>query len=164
MADNAATDLAGHLRLVVARLHRQLRQQDRSGLAPALATALATISREGPITLGHLATREQVTPPTITRLVDQLVEQGLVSRQTDDADRRVCRVRITAAGRRRLEAIRTRRTAWLAEKLSDLTPQQVEALHDAVDVLEMLATPPSKVRDAPNDAANSEDAPKGRAS
>ena len=135
-------ELAGSLRFLVARLHRQLRQQDQSGLAPALGGALATISLEGPMTLSHLAAREQVTPPTITKLVDKLAERGLVVRRPDDLDRRVCRVEVTAAGRRQLDSIRTRRTAWLADRLGDLPPADLRRLRDAVAVLEELAAPP----------------------
>jgi hypothetical protein len=56
--DLDVVELAGHLRFLVARLHRQLRQQDQSGLSPALGAALATISRCGPLTLGQLAANE----------------------------------------------------------------------------------------------------------
>ena len=134
-------ELAGHLRFLVARLHRLLRQQDQSGLSPALGAALATISRDGPITLGQLAAAEQVAAPTITRLVDKLVERGLVTRHVDPDDRRVTRVRATTGGKRQLESIRTRRTAWLASQLTDLPVDDVRALADAVSILEGLASP-----------------------
>jgi len=135
-------DLAGALRFLVPRLHRQLRQQDSSGLSPALAGALATIAREGPMTLSRLAAAEQVTPPTVTKLVDKLVDAGLVVRRDDPADRRVTRVAATAAGRRRLDAIRTRRAAWLAARLGELPPADLRRLEGALDVLERLAAPP----------------------
>jgi DNA-binding MarR family transcriptional regulator len=144
-------ELAGHLRFTIARLHRQLRQQDQSGLSPALGAALATISREGPLTLGQVAAHEQVAAPTVTRIVDKLVDRGFVTRQIDEGDRRVTLVRATAAGRRRLEAIRTRRTAWLASRLADLPLDDVERLAAAVGVLEGLAAPPTACAPATSD-------------
>ena len=141
-ADLDVVELAGHVRFLVARLHRQLRQQDQSGLSPALGAALATISRDGPITLGQLAAAEQVAAPTVTRIVDKLVDRGLVTRHVDPDDRRVTRVRATTAGKRQLESIRTRRTAWLASRLTDLPSDDVRALADAVSVLEGLLAPP----------------------
>ena len=146
MTSVAPADLAGPLRLHVTRLSRLLRQQDQSGFAPALATALATIGREGPITLSRLAAEEHVTPPTVTKLVDRLEERGFVSRRIDPTDRRVCRVTITRAGVKQLESIRVRRTAWLADRLSSLPADDLERLVAAIDVLEALARPPSEMR------------------
>jgi hypothetical protein len=51
-------------------------------------------------------------------------------------------VRATGAGRRQLEAIRTRRTAWLASRLVELPDDDVRALADAVHVLEGLVAAP----------------------
>jgi DNA-binding MarR family transcriptional regulator len=137
-------ELAGHLRFAVARLNRQLRQQDQSGLSATLGAALASIYRDGPLTLSQLAATEQVSAPSITRLVDKLVERGFVTRQVDPDDRRVTRVRITAAGRRQLESIRTRRTAWLASRLAELPTEDVARLDAALAVLDGLAAPPSR--------------------
>src|SRR5215813_9179790 len=95
--------VAVRLRQSTFRLARLLRQQDDSGYAPAMITALAVVERQGPLTLGALAAQEQVSPPTITRLVDSLEERALVERVRDEQDRRVVRVRITTRGKRLLE-------------------------------------------------------------
>jgi DNA-binding MarR family transcriptional regulator len=144
---DAQTDpitLAGRLRPVVFRLGRILRQHDDSGLPPATLTALAVIDRAGPLTLGELAAEEQVSPPTITKLVDSLEARGLVERVRDEADRRVCRVRIAPRGRRRLEASRTRRTAWLATQLRDATAEELDHLLAALPLLERLTKTPER--------------------
>jgi DNA-binding MarR family transcriptional regulator len=141
-ADQAA--VAGRLRQSVFRLARVLRQQDDSGDAPALISALAVIERQGPLTLGALAAQEQVAPPTITKVVDTLEARGLVERVRDDADRRVCRVKVTARGRRRLDASRTRRTAWLARQLDALPEADVAQLGAALDVIEKLTAAPAR--------------------
>jgi DNA-binding MarR family transcriptional regulator len=67
-----------------------------------------------------------------------------VTRQVDPDDRRVTRVRITAAGRRQLESIRTRRTAWLASRLAELSTDDVARLDAALAVLDGLVAPPSR--------------------
>ncbi len=132
------TELAGQLRVVVARLARILRQQDESGLAPTLLAALTTIGRLGPLTFGEIAAHEQVAAPTVTKAVQKLEARGLVARRPDPDDGRVCRVAITAAGRRQLEQNRRRRTAWLATRLGELEPDDIARLAAAVDVLEGL--------------------------
>jgi DNA-binding MarR family transcriptional regulator len=149
-----AAEVAGHLRMAVARLARLLRQQDESGLSATLTAALATISREGPLTLGELAAREQVAPPSITKVVGKLEDRGLVERRVDERDRRVTRVEISPAGLEQLEASRTRRAAWLATRLTELPPADVERLVGALPVLDALAAvDPEVTGDADEPAA-----------
>ena len=142
--DTDPVDVAARLRYSVFRLARLLRQQDDSGHAPAVLSALAIVDREGPLTLGELAAQEQLSPPTITKVVDTLVERGFVERIRDESDGRIRRVRATARGRRQLEASRTRRTAWLATQLRDLPPEELDRLAAALEVLERLTTPPRR--------------------
>ena len=136
------TDTASRLRMSVARMARLLRQQDQSGYGPTLIAALSTISKEGPITLGELAAREQVAPPTITKVVEKLMASGLVERTADATDRRVSRVAVTRKGTKQLDVYRTRRTEWLAERLNDLTDDERARLEAAIDVLEKIIEVP----------------------
>jgi DNA-binding MarR family transcriptional regulator len=136
-------EVAGRLRLSTTRLARILRQQDQLGLTPTLTAALATIGREGPLTLGELAAREQVSPPTITRVVGKLEDAGLVRRRPDPNDGQVSRVELSPAGRRQLDTGRTRRTAWLATRLRELPPEDLARLHEAAAVLERLTRAPA---------------------
>lgn len=132
-------ELAARLRLAVTRLARQLRQQAGSGLTPTMTAALASVERAGSPTVGALAAAEQVSAPTMSVVVAKLEEQGLVTRETDPADRRVTRVRITADGRRSLARARTRKNAFLTRRLRSLDPEDLAVLERAADVLERLA-------------------------
>lgn len=120
------------------RLARRLRQQSAGGLTPTQLSALATVERAGPVTLGDLALAERVQPPTITRVVAKLDEQGLVTRQTDPFDRRSALVATTAEGRRTLQQNRRRRDAYLARRLAVLTPDERARLERALPVIERL--------------------------
>jgi DNA-binding MarR family transcriptional regulator len=130
-------DLAAHLRVATARLARRLRQES-TDLPPTLDAALATIFRDGPLTLGELAEHERIARPSATRVVQKLEQRDLVTRRTDEDDRRVSWVEVTTAGRKHVEAARRRRTAWLARELRDLPPADVERLAAALGVLEGL--------------------------
>jgi DNA-binding MarR family transcriptional regulator len=146
-APTDAVAVAGRLRQTVFRMARLLRQQDDSGHAPALLTALAVVDREGPLTLGALAAQEQVSPPTITKVVDTLEQRGFVARIRDEHDRRVWRVKATTRGKRALESSRNRRTEWLATQLRGVSDQDRARIMAALDVLEQFtAVPP---REAP---------------
>ena len=135
-------ELASRLRLSVNRLHRLLRQESLGGLSPAQASALGTVKRLGSPTLGELAATEQVQPPTMTRIVASLTEAGMVTRVTDDADRRSARVSITPAGRRSLERMRTLKNAFLVRRLSELSPEEQARAADLVALLEHLLVEP----------------------
>jgi DNA-binding MarR family transcriptional regulator len=139
-------DLAARLRVAVNRLARTLRQQDQGDLTLSLSSTLASIVAQGPITLGDLAAREHVTPPSISKLVAKLEDRGLVARRADPRDGRVCYVEATPEGRAHTEANRTRRTAWLAVQLRDLPDDDLARLGAATDVLERLTALPASSR------------------
>jgi DNA-binding MarR family transcriptional regulator len=53
----------------------------------------------------EVAERMHIEPPTLVRHLDKLAHDGLVERRRDDRDRRIARVYLTAAGRRRLQEL-----------------------------------------------------------
>src|SRR5579883_2562006 len=115
--------LADRLHSVAIHLLRRVRHQDdASGLTAPKLSALSVIVFGGPLTLGALAAAEQVRPPTITRIVAALEEQGLVTREAGPDDRREVFVRATPAGTKLLEAGRARRVDMLARRLAALSP------------------------------------------
>ena len=141
MTTSYATDqieLAVRLRLAVMRLTRMLRQQEDGGVSNSALSALATLEREGALTLGDLAAREHVQPPTMTRIAQALVENGLVRRLEDGADRRVTRVRITQTGMKVLARSRRRKEELLATRLRGLSARDLETLADATRILDRL--------------------------
>ena len=105
---------------------------------PAAASALATIVKDGPITLGDLAAAERVSPSTITKIVSKLERDGVIERVIEPSDRRVHRVQLSERGRRGIDKYRTKRNAWLADQLDALDDEALGVVDDAVDVLEQL--------------------------
>lgn len=143
-------ELAARLRLVVGRTARRLRQEARTDLGPAQASALATIDSQGPLAPSELAQRERIKRPTATRIVGSLEGAGLVERIRDPDDGRCSILSATPEGRALLRRLRARKTAYLAQQLRDLDPDDVTALERAVDVLErMLEQHPTAEQRAP---------------
>ena len=132
------TQLASRLRLAVMRLARVLRQKAQDPITPSQLSALVSVERDGPVTLGELAALESVQPPTMTRIVAVLEEQGLVVREADSADRRISRLHITGTGRRLLEKNRSRKTAYLASRMRGLSAEEHEVLERAAALLERM--------------------------
>lgn len=144
------SELAGRLHWVAIHLLRRVRRQDpRTGLSAARLSALSVVVYAGPLTLGELAAAEQVSAPTITRIVTALEAGGLVRRRRDPRDGRAVRLQATAAGRRVLEAGRLRRVEQVVSLLSDLEDRELAPLEQAVTLLEeVLAGPQRAVRAA----------------
>lgn len=134
--DTAA--LASRLRLGVTRLARKLRREAEPGITPSMLAALSSVDRQGPLTMSELCAAEQVRPPSMTRIVAALVEEGLVSRQPDASDGRVAWVALTPEGRKLLDRSRSRKEAYLAKALRTLDRRELETLEDAASILERL--------------------------
>ncbi|MEA2683494.1 MAG: hypothetical protein QOK05_1822 [Chloroflexota bacterium] len=126
------------LRLAVMRLARRLRQQSSGGTTPSQLAVLGALSRRGPTSPGDLAAEEGVQPPSMTRIIDRLVEKGLVTRGPAPGDGRSNLVSLTPEGRRMVSSIRNQRNAWLAVQLRDLPPAEVEDLRLGITALEKI--------------------------
>jgi len=130
--------LGGHLRLTVTRLARRLRQEAGTGLGPTLTAALATVDRWGPLAPSALAERERIQRPSATRIIGKLEQHGYVERRPDPDDGRSCRVAITADGHAHLEEARSRKTAFLAERIAALDADERALLERAAGLLDRL--------------------------
>ena len=130
--------MAARLRLSATRLARRLRQEAGTGLTPSQLSALATVHNHGPLTLGLLAEREQVAPPSITKVVAKLEADGLLQRSPDATDGRVSHVRTTPAGADLVDESRRRKTVWLTDRIHELTDDERDRLAAALDVLDRL--------------------------
>ena len=132
------TSVAAHLRVVVARTARRLRQEAGTDLSPSLTAALATIERHGPLTPSRLAEIERVQRPTATRMVARLEERGLLLRTTDPGDGRVSLVSLSPEGHALLKSVRGRKNAYLARRLRKLSDDEAADLERAAAILERL--------------------------
>src|SRR5688500_14733347 len=133
--------LASLLRVSVARLHRRLRTEDVDDLGVSVGgvAVLALLYREGDRTIGQLATAERVQPPSMTRTVTCLEEDGFVERCAHPTDGRQVVVRLSDKGRALLAAERRRRDAWLNRRMRELTAEERAVLRQAAPILEKLS-------------------------
>ena len=133
--------LADRWHSLAIHLLRRLRREDtKVGLTGPRLSALSVIVLGGPITLGELAAAEQVKPPTMTRLVRALEDEGLVRRESDPRDGRVVRLSATSKGESLLHAGRARRVRRLATPIGELTTSERETLREAAEILARVVT------------------------
>ncbi len=132
--------LASELRIAVHRLTRRLRQQTASdGLTLTQLSALTVIWREGPLTAGDLAAKEQVRPPSITRVLTGLEALDLVQRLENPRDGRQVLVQITPLGSHRMQEYIRARELWLSQQLADLPQEDRDLLKKATVLIDQLA-------------------------
>ena len=129
--------VADRLHSAAIHLLRRLRVEDEAlGISAPRLSVLSVLVFAGPRRIGELARVEQVEPPTMSRLVDGLVRDGLAVREPDPDDARAVRVRATPTGARTLRRGRARRLETLQNTLASLSPTDLAALGSGVEVLE----------------------------
>ena len=137
MNDEQLHEVASGLHAASIRLLRMVRREDRlTGISPPRLSALSVLVFAGPMSLAELAAAEEVKAPTMSRIVEGLVADGLATRDTDPANRRRVRIAATEEGRRRLEAGRQQRVRALRERLRRLAESEQRALARGLEVLE----------------------------
>ena len=137
--DDELHDMAANLHSVSIRMLRKLRHEDEEiGLSQPRLSALSVIVFAGPLSLAELAAAEQVKPPTMSRIVEALVGDRLVTRDAVPEDRRSVRIAATEKGRRLMEAGRERRVQALSERLVGLASSERRALARGIELLERI--------------------------
>ena len=133
---NRADRLANGLGEATARMQSLLRKDmAQKGVSLAQARTLATLEREGPRPLSELAALEQVSQPAMSNLVVRMELKGHVRRSSVAADGRVVIVSITGPGRAALSRLLQRRADLLAERLTELSSDDLVALEAALPAL-----------------------------
>ncbi|MGA9362711.1 MAG: MarR family transcriptional regulator [Mycobacterium sp.] len=135
MADSDAR-LAADLSLAVMRLARQLRfRNPQSPVSLSQLSALTTLANEGAMTPGALAIRERVRPPSMTRVIASLADEGFVDRAPHPVDGRQVVVSVSESGAELVKAARRARQEWLAERLATLDSEKLFTLREAADII-----------------------------
>jgi DNA-binding MarR family transcriptional regulator len=134
------SELAAVLRPSLLRLTRIVRNQ-RVDMSITLTqlSAMGTLHKHGPMSAGELAACERVQPPSMTKVLANLEERGLVRREAHPTDRRQAIMSITGEGVALLESERRSRDAWLSQRLAQLTPEERALIRNVIPVFDKLA-------------------------
>lgn len=121
-------------------LLRSLAAVDRlAGLTPSRLSALSVVVFAGPQSLGALAAAEGVAGPTMTRIVDGLVEQGLAQRLPNPNDGRSVQISATDSGQQLMRAAARRRIVTIADAIAAMPAAEQRRLAAAAALLDELA-------------------------
>jgi DNA-binding MarR family transcriptional regulator len=126
----------------------QLRRQSRRNaggpwpaqqLSGAQVELVRLVHRQPGISIAESAAELGVAPNTVSTLVREMVDAGLLVRKADSVDRRVARLELTPVARRQVEQWRDRRIALAAQAITRLSPEDRTALERAIPVISELA-------------------------
>jgi DNA-binding MarR family transcriptional regulator len=112
------------------RLLRRFQEQDAFGeVSMSEYDVLYTLSKAGePVRMGELGCAVLLSQPGLSRLVDRLVQRGLIERCPDPADRRSVLVRLTDAGRTVQKQVGRRHARQVAEAMTVLDADELRQL------------------------------------
>ena len=130
--------VADRLRPTLLRLARELRRERIGGVSPHQVSLLVAINHARGVTVGRLAADERVSTAAMSKRVSRLERDGLVARTPSEQDHRCVGLSLTEEGQRTLRRVRSRRTAWLASRLEELSPDELAAVGVAAEALTRL--------------------------
>ena len=128
---------------VLGATRRQLRRSvgrpfPEPGLSAAQAELVRHVRRNPGCSVASAAASLGIAPNTVSTLVRQLVDAGLLRRAPDPSDRRAARLTLTPAARGRLTRWRSRRLVAVREAWDALPPADRRALAAAVPAMQAL--------------------------
>lgn len=111
----------------------------RCELTPSQAYTLQTLEDQGEVPMSALAEEMRLHGTTMTRMVDALVEKGLVERASDPEDRRVVRVRLSPVGQEAVAELRRCKREFLAAVMQAVPEEELRAIMSGLRRLVALA-------------------------
>jgi DNA-binding MarR family transcriptional regulator len=122
------------------RLTRMIRiQRAVTSITLTQLSAMVALDKNGSMSPGELAAYERVQPPSMTKVLAKLEEQGLVHRTVHPTDRRQAIIEISDAGLELIESERRSRDLWFSAQLETLDANERALLRSIVPVLDKLA-------------------------
>jgi DNA-binding MarR family transcriptional regulator len=126
--------VANRLRPALLKIARELRRETHAlGVTGGQVALLIQIQKNRGIGVRGLATLERMSAASMSGYVDRLEKAGLIRKTRDPNDRRRQGLNLTDEGERVLRSVKSRRTAWLAARLEQLSPDELAAVDAAIE-------------------------------
>lgn len=133
--------LATDLRTVVTRLVKKLRKQSTTGqkLSLTARSVIAQLDQHKELLPTELAAMEKITTQSMSQLLAQLLEMGIINRTLSTEDKRKVLISLTPYGQELITQVRHEREEWLSQAISQVcTPEEQELLQKAIGPLSRL--------------------------
>nr|WP_042197485.1 MarR family transcriptional regulator [Kibdelosporangium sp. MJ126-NF4]CEL22992.1 Transcriptional regulator, MarR family [Kibdelosporangium sp. MJ126-NF4]CTQ90132.1 Transcriptional regulator, MarR family [Kibdelosporangium sp. MJ126-NF4] len=113
---------------------------DRMGVVPTDFHCLHVLHQRGPATASELAVEVGLTPGSVSRMIDRLVDADCVTRVPDPQDRRRTLIEPTATGLDRIAVYYAGLTARTTEDLAEFDTDQLHTLLRFISMASASAT------------------------
>jgi len=133
--DSCAAEILEVVPQVMHTIRREMRSRRAAGLSVPQFRALIFINRQRQAALVEVSEHLELTGATTCRMMDELVERGLILSRPSTVDRRKIVLTITEPGRALLEAARAGTLARLDDLLASLQPAELAAVAQAMGIL-----------------------------
>ncbi|MGC0365785.1 DNA-binding MarR family transcriptional regulator [Rhodococcus sp. 27YEA15] len=138
-----SADVADELFEVLGQIRRQSRRVsghpfEASPLNGSQVELVRLVRRHPDVSVADAAAKLGLAANTVSTLVRQLTDAGVVERVADPADRRVARLRLSPDASRRVDAFRARRSSALTLAYSALSPADRQSVEAALPSLVRL--------------------------
>jgi DNA-binding MarR family transcriptional regulator len=134
LADELMTVTMAVRRLV----RRRLREEVPPRLRPAQVELMGVVSRRPGISVAAAARELHLADNSVSTLVNQLLTEGMLRRETDPRDRRAVRLELTPAARRHLADWRARRARLVGARIEAMSQEDRAAIAAALPALGRL--------------------------
>lgn len=131
-----ADDVLEVVPLVMRVIRKELRSQRGPGLSVPEFRSLTFINRTPGVSLGEVAEHLGLEAPTASKLIESLVQRGLLRREDDPQDRRRMRLNLLPKGRTVVDKAYEHTRQLLAARLAHLSVEQRQLVLDGLGILE----------------------------
>lgn len=136
--EQTAAEVLELIPAIMRDVREEMRRHRRAGLSVTQFRVLGFLDRHTGTSLSDVADHIGLTLPSMSKMIDNLVARRLVLREFDPGDRRRIRLALTAHGRSILETSRGATRAYLTDKLSAVSPDGLEMIFSAMELLRPL--------------------------
>jgi DNA-binding MarR family transcriptional regulator len=137
---DAAQQVMDVVPVVMRTMRAKLRERRAADISVPQFRTMGYINRNDGASLSDLSAHIGLTLPSMSKLVDGLVSRGLISRTGDSQDRRKVCLSLTPQGRDELKAAYGHTQKYIAEKMSRLGEEDIQAISRAMQLLRQLFT------------------------
>ncbi len=137
-ADQCADLIMETVPLVMRAIRAEMRRQRPLDLSVMQFRALGFVRRNPGASLSHVAAYLGLTLPSVSKMIDGLVERQLMVREADTDDRRRITLRLSAAGQEAVAASHRFTQMRIAEHIATLSAEQRAKVGLAMETLRPL--------------------------
>ena len=133
--DDCAREVLDVVPAVLRPIRQQMRSHRAAGLSIPQFRSLCFVERYDGASLSMVAEHLDLSLPTVSRMINGLVQRGYMQRKSSEDDRRHVSLSLRARGQSIMREARTATQQFLAEKFQELSQEQRGALVTAMQAL-----------------------------